>query len=145
MTLPKHYNRRLQRFDPLLRMRWSASLDQWVLERQYRRAMWSLTPGTLTDESYIQLRDGYSTLGTYEPRALPHIDRLIRYLGEMDTWRTGLSAEQFANTYEDRSRYKEEDRNRRVHRDFRDRASSTWDDVAALQGSRSYARHTGFR
>ena len=145
MNLPKDYNKKLQRWDDMLRMRWSQQLERWVLERKYRRALWSLTPGTLTDEAFLQMRDGYTTLGTYDPRELPNIDRLILHLGWADTWRTGLSPEQYADTYEDNSRYKEEARNGRVKRHLRDRASSTWDDVTALTGAKSYAKHTGFR
>lgn len=144
MTLPRHYNRRLQRFDPLLRMRWSAQEEHWVLERKYRWAR-DLDPSGLDLETYVQARDGYLTLSTYPPRELPQIDRLILHLGWADTWRHGYSPEQFADVYEQHQEVRDAARERAVQRHFRDRASDTWEDVASLTGARSYARHTGYR
>lgn len=115
------------------------------MERQYRRAAWSIAPGTLDDDAYIQVRDGYLLLSTYAPRELPHIDRLILHLGWADTWRHGYSPEQFADAYEQHQEVKEETRERSVQRGFRDRASDTYEDAVALLGSRSYGKHTGFR
>ena len=140
MRLDKSYNARLQRFDGLLRMRWSTERELWVLERKYRRAAWSIG-AVVADDAAIQLRDGYLELGTYEPRALPHVDRLIQYLGWADTWRYGLRPEQFAETYEQHHEVKAEQKEAKVQRHLRDRASDTWDDVASLMGSRSYPKH----
>lgn len=144
MRLDKSYNRRLQGFDALLRMRWSTERECWVLERKYRRASWSIG-AVVSDDAAIQLRDGYLELGTYPARELPHVDRLIQYLGWADTWRHGLKPEQFADAYEQNAEVKTAAKEAKIRRHLRDRASSTYDDVAALTGSRSYARHTGFR
>ena len=144
MRLDRKYNRRLQAFDSLLRVRWSTERELWVLERRYRRAQWSIG-AVVTDDAAIQLRDGYLELGTYPARELPPVDRLTQYLGWVDTWRYGLRPDQFADKYEQHHEVRAEAKEAKIKRHLRDRASSTWDDVAPLMGSRSYARHTGFR
>jgi hypothetical protein len=145
MRLAPSYNRRLQGFDALLRMRWSAARECWVLERKYRRASWSINTATLTDDAAIQLRDGFMELSTYPARGLPHIERLIQYLGRMDTWRHGYSPEGFADTYEQHHEVQAEAKERHIQRHLKDRASDTYDEVVAMNGSRSFPRHTGFR
>lgn len=92
MPLPTSYNRRLARFDPELRVRWSSRRRLWLLERRARYQRLPVDPrryGFAEHDTMIQMRDGYFALGEYQPRDLPTVDRLIAYLRSQDTRRQG--------------------------------------------------------
>lgn len=102
MNLPRGYNRRLQRWDSQLRMRWSETLEEWVLERKAAYGRLDLDPAFLCPDTFTQMRDGYFTLGTYPPRDLPTVDRLISYLQFSDLWNNGMTVEEMQQYMDDR-------------------------------------------
>ena len=68
-------------------MRWSSSKEKWLLERKanYRRA--DINPDQYPREAidtFIRMRDGFYLVGQYEPKRLPHADRLVAYLRSQD-------------------------------------------------------------
>jgi hypothetical protein len=86
------YNARLLRFDRALRLRWSPRRGRFLLERRASYARLSVDPdlyGRAEHDTVRQLRDGYFELGSYEPRELPRVDRLIAYLRTQDVWHRG--------------------------------------------------------
>lgn len=100
MQLPWGYNRRLQRYDRDLRMRWSPSTERWLLERRARYERKYIDPDAYDDkehDTYRQLADGYFTLGIYQPRDFPTVDQLIDYLKSQDMHALGKTAEQVAD------------------------------------------------
>ena len=87
MTLPRNYQKRLQRAYPDCRMRWSERRECWLLERRanYRRV--DINPEKYPAEAldtFIQHRDGYYLAGFYPPTHLPNVDRLVEYLRSQD-------------------------------------------------------------
>lgn len=144
MELPRGYNKRLQKFDELLRMRWSPSQEVWLLERQYARRNDARVNGTSNvqfiepfSDSWIQLRDGYMGIGEYPARELPNIDRLINCLRWSDTWNMGMDADAIAD-YMDVEWVAQR---RRASANFRDevgnRASEAYDTLKWRDGSRA--------
>ena len=100
MQLAFGYNRRLQRYDSDLRMRWSPTTERWLLERRARYKRTWIDPDTYPDkehDTYRQLADGYFTLGVYLPRELPTVEQLIDYLKSQDMWALGKTAEAVAD------------------------------------------------
>lgn len=92
MPLPNSYNRRLARFDPELRVRWSLRRRLWLLERRARYRRLPVDPrryGYGEHDTVVQMREGYFALGEYQPRDLPTVDRLIAYLRREDARRLG--------------------------------------------------------
>lgn len=92
MRLPASYNRRLQRYDPALRVRWSPRRGRVLLERRASYARISIDPdlyGRAEHDTVRQLRDGFFELGSYVPSEFPPVDRLIAYLQTQDVWRRG--------------------------------------------------------
>lgn len=99
MNLAPGYNWRLRRYNPDLRVRWSPSREVWLLESRarYRRAINPALYDEHENDTFRQVADGYFTLGIYQPRDLPTVDRLIDYLKSQDTWALGKTAEQIAD------------------------------------------------
>ena len=135
MTLPKGYDKRLRLFDPLLRMRWSQQREEWILERKCARPIHQGFIEAWSDAA-IQNRDGYFELGSYAPRELPNIDRLLNYLRWADTWNMGEDADTIADHMD--KRWIDAQRRRKAH--FRDemgaRAGEAYDTLAWQSGAR---------
>jgi hypothetical protein len=92
MRLPSIYNARLSRYDRELRLRWSPRRGRFLLERRASYARVTIDPdlyGREEHDTVRQLRDGFFELGSYAPRELPPVDRLIAYLKTQDVWRRG--------------------------------------------------------
>lgn len=93
MNLPPHYNERLQRAYPELRMRWSEVRETWLLEQRAHYARLDINPADYPRnalDTFIQHQDGYFLSGMYEPRSLPQVDRLVQFLYAHDTRRLDL-------------------------------------------------------
>lgn len=93
MNLPTHYNKRLQRAYPELRMRWSDVRECWLLEQRAYYARLDINPEKYPRDAldtFIQHRDGYFLTGMYAPRDLPNVDRLIQFLYAHDVRRMDL-------------------------------------------------------
>ena len=138
MELPRGYQKRLQRSDSLLRMRWSEPSWRWFLERKATYARADIDPAGLAPDTYIQRRDGYLTLWTYGPRDLPTIDRLLQVLGWGDTWRMG-GANAVSSELEANESRREDVAAAWDRRNTEDRTSDYYDQYVAEQGARSYA------
>lgn len=92
MRLPSTYDRRLRAYDRDLRIRWSDRRARFLLERRASYGRLSIDPdlyGREEHDTVRQLRDGYFELGSYPPRELPPVDRLIAYLQTQDSWHRG--------------------------------------------------------
>jgi hypothetical protein len=109
MTLPKGYNKRLQKTYPDCRIRWSERREEWLLERKARFARANINPANYPREAidtFIQLRDGYYLAGRYSPQGLPPVDLLVKILLANDTARMdipGATPEDQAQAWCDRA------------------------------------------
>lgn len=130
MTLPPGYQKRLQRFDRWLRMRWSESSQRWLLERKAAYARIDVDPATLAHDTFVQMRDGFFTLSEFPPRGLPQIDRLITALRRSDTWNMGMTSDDIASYMDDRDAYRREAQRKAFRAAMGDLASESYDDLA---------------
>lgn len=92
-ALPRHYNKRLQRVYPQLRVRWSPHREEWRLEQKCNYARVDINPANYPAQAidtFIMRRDGYFLAGRYEPERLPPVDLLIAILRANDTTRMDL-------------------------------------------------------
>jgi len=137
VILPRGYNRRLQRRDRLLRMRWSPRRECWLLERKATFGRMDRDPATLPYDTYVQLRDGYHELWTYPPRALPPVDALVRQLDRADTWRPGVTADRMADRLDQRDDAEEARLDAWGRSMTEDIASDVYDDVVWARGERA--------
>jgi hypothetical protein len=138
VDLPRGYNRRLQRFDPLLRMCWSSERECWLLERKISRGS-LLDPAIIrSQDTYRQMREGYCTLGIYPPRGLPAADRLVAYLQRVDTWNMDRSAEQIADVMDEKDASRRAAIVRHQRDEFAAIGSDAYDTYAGMSGARSY-------
>lgn len=141
MNLPPAYNRRLQRYNADLRVRWSSTREVWLLESRarYRRA--DVDPDAYGDrehDTFRQLADGYFTLGIYQPRELPPVDRLIAYLKSQDTWALGKTAEQIADELDADYETRREKRRRDAVDDAGHMAGEYHDALKVQAGERAF-------
>ena len=138
MRLPRSYNRRLQRADPLLRMRWSEERECWLLERKISRGVLP-NPATIRSrDTYQQMRDGYSTLGIYPPRQIPGVDRLVAYLQRVDTWKMGRTPDQIADRLDEADAGSRAAIQRYQRGEIEAIAHDSYDAYASMSGARSY-------
>lgn len=137
MDLPRKYNRRLQRAHPRVRMRWSDARQCWLVEQQVRRARLPQPYRGIAPDTAIRLNDGYTMIGEYAPRALPPVERLIRYLNCMspDQYRTG---DELANKLDRIDELGEDRKNASIRRHLNDRGADAYDDFVRAEGSRSF-------
>lgn len=134
MELPRGYNRGLRRFDPDLRMRWSGEREEWLLERKFAR---SVAPGVAANafsDAAIQARDGYLELGSYGPRELPSLDRLVAHLRWADTWNMGMNANDIADHMDREWVAAERTRARKFRELVGEAASDSWDSLGWREG-----------
>lgn len=92
MRVSASYAARLASYDRALRICWSPRRACFLLERRASYARIAIDPdlyGRQEHDTVRQLRDGYFELGSYAPRELPTVDRLIAYLRTQDCWRRG--------------------------------------------------------
>ena len=139
MQLPFGYNRRLQRYDRDLRVRWSLSRELWLLERRatYQRA--AIDPDAYGDkehDTYRQIADGYFTLGVYQPRELPPVEALVEYLKSQDTWAMGKSAEAVADELDEDYYARQKARREAANREAGDIAGEVYENHAWSEGRR---------
>lgn len=135
MRLPPGYHDALTRFDPELRLRWSERRCCWLLERKARFARLPVDPrkyGHAEHDTIIQLRDGYFTLGSYQPKELPSAERLIAYLKTQDTRHRGDQdlarlADAIADELDAADLAREEAQREASNRDTGDRAADLWE------------------
>lgn len=68
MTPPVEFTARLRRdFGQRLRLRWSDSQHQWLVEQKVGRAAAPARPGTEMEDRWVQARDGYALVLTVAP------------------------------------------------------------------------------
>ena len=138
------YNRRLRRFDPLLRVIFSPRRQRFLLERRATYARLSIDPdlyGRAEHDTVRQLRDGYHEIGSYLPGKFPTVTQLIAYLQTQDVWRRGTQdlgrlaeavADELDADYERRTLANE----RKHTADVGDQVGELWDHLAWQQGEK---------
>lgn len=92
MTLPPRYNKILQRTYSDCRMRWSESREEWHLERRANYTRLDIDPAhypASAVDTFIRHRDGYYLAGSFAPRNLPPVDRLVAFLLAHDPVKLG--------------------------------------------------------
>jgi len=144
MQLPPGYQQQLRRFDAELRVRWSARTHRWLLERKARYGRVSIDPakyGFAEHDTVVQMRDGYFALGSYGPRELPPVDRLIAYLRTQDVRRRGDQdfdrlAEALADELDAADLAREEQQRAAALADVGDRSGEQWEHERWAQGAR---------
>lgn len=115
-------------------MRWSNEREEWLLERRFMRSVAAgLTPDPFSDAA-IQARDGYLELGSYGPRELPTLDRLVAHLKWADTWNMGMSAEAIADHMDVEWVAAERARARKFRELVGEAASDSWDSLGWREG-----------
>lgn len=144
MRLSPGYNDRLRRFDSDLRVRWSPRRHIWLLERRARYQRLPVNPalyGQQEHDTVVQMRDGYFTLGEYQPAELPSVDRLIAYLRTQDSRRRGDQdfahlAEALADELDANEATRDEQQRQRALANISGRAGEEWDTNRWRQGVR---------
>jgi hypothetical protein len=125
MRAPDWFLKELKIFDPLLRVRWSARMELWHIER---RVMRGLHPGTIkTDEwhdEYIRARDGYVHVCSVPPGKLtPHV---FERLKAADLWSHG-GWKKVADQLDEFDQVEEEKKWEVFSRDLTDLSKSVYD------------------
>lgn len=144
MRLSPGYNRRLARFDADLRIRWSQRRHRWLLERRARYQRLPVDPsryGSLEHDTVVQMREGYFTLGEYQPAELPSVDRLIAYLRTQDSRRRGDQdfahlAEALADELDANEATRDEQQRQRALANVAGRAGEQWEHDRWAHGTR---------
>lgn len=145
MDLPRHYNEKLQRAFPELRMRWSGMFECWQLEKQINRRR-TVDPSTYPAaavDSFIRFRDGYDLVEEFHPQRLPSVDRLVeglrfgsitRIMEELGFKHSG----QLADYYDERDRARKEYAWRKAKERNKDFAAEEfYDRMAWMEGRRA--------
>lgn len=106
MRPPEWFVKQMRAFDADLRIRWSARLQLWQIERQVKR---SAHPGTIRNDGwhddYIRAQDGYILVASVQPGKIgPHIFQKLR---DCDLWANG-GWEKIADQIEDAEQAREE-------------------------------------
>jgi hypothetical protein len=153
---PRHIVEELQRYDPLLRIRWSKQRRKWVVERKIYntsgyirhslkekflglpvRFLPSHIPGyepyqieSIDSEAYIQYRDGYTTVAVYDV-----LDRrvILEVLGG-DAWKFGDYGKRYRAHETDRQQKEQERKKRKEFERTWDKSKQIYDDLSWQTG-----------
>lgn len=149
----------LRRYDPMLRVRWSLELREWVVERKVPervkakfctlpvKFVESQIPGlepwvrvSVDSERYIQWRDGYVTVDTFDV-----LDRrVIHGVLSRDVWKFG----NYGKRYKSYAQYQESRRQaelrRKEYEEIVDYSKQVYDDLSWASG-RTSSNHMAFR
>lgn len=134
MNPPAWFTEELAKFDPGLRVRWSAQRQMWALERQVKRA---LHPGTLNgdteDDEYVRARDGFLLVGHIPPRGISRY--VFQTLEQNDMWKRG-GWERYIREVEDAEESADEEKWRKITAQNRDLAKDLYE-VLKLRSGRT--------
>ncbi len=134
--VPAWFLTELKAFDPALRVRWSAKMNMYQLER---RITHGLPVNTLKkdgfDDDYIRAREGYILVALIAPGKFSR--SIFDTLRASDLWSNG-GWEAMAKSIEDLEAMAEEKRWESFNQDIKDQAREFWNFLKLREGSRIF-------